>query len=386
MRCPGFEATENSNHDFNLYSSSNQFTFEFFKTVYSPQQNVVVSPLAMFLILSMVYHVANEKASAELQQLLHLPEDKQEVMLHLSHFFDQSRSNADGYRVSNVIFSKLTLNPAFYLPLEKRCGTERINLTNVDVVALANKWSLNKTADMFSIVSPATINLMTMMDIVMLNVISLNASWHTKFTPSDQHTFYFLDGEQDVEFMEVDFEGNYTSQIYYWTVEIPYEQSSNLSMIVIIPKDNANLTQLVNSFTLNDYQTIDMKQERKQISLEMPKFSAKNELNLLEILMQNGVKEMFEDGRFAFGLTGKLRVVQFVQSAVIDVDEAGTFAAAITIFGAIPFSAVGGGDKIMRVRVNRPFMYLIRNVISKEIVFIGHYSMLGGEKCNEKTV
>ncbi|XP_038116642.1 uncharacterized protein LOC6035042 [Culex quinquefasciatus] len=187
----------------------NQFTFEFFKTVYSPQQNVVVSPLAMFLILSMVYHVANEKASAELQQLLHLPEDKQEVMLHLSHFFDQSRSNADGYRVSNVIFSKLTLNPAFYLPLEKRCGTERINLTNVDVVALANKWSRNKTADMFSI-------------------------------------------------------------------------------------------------------------------------------------------EMFEDGRFAFGLTGKLRVVQFVQSAVIDVDETGTFAAAITIFGAIPFSADGGGDNIMR--------------------------------------
>ncbi|EDS39795.1 endopin-1 [Culex quinquefasciatus] len=386
MKCPGFEASVNSNHDVNLYSSSNQFTFEFFKTVYSPQQNVVVSPLAMFLILSMVYHVANEKASAELQQLLHLPEDKQEVMLHLSHFFDQSRSNADGYRVSNVIFSKLTLNPAFYLPLEKRCGTERVNLTNVDVVALANKWSLNKTADMFSIVSPATINLMTMMDIVMLNVISLNASWNTMFTPSDQHTFYFLDGEQDVEFMEVDFEGNYTSQINYWTVEIPYEQSSNLSMIVIIPKDNANIAQLVNSFTLNDYQTIDMKQERKQISLEMPKFSAKNELNLLEILMQSGVKEIFEDGRFAFGLTGKLRVVQFVQSAVIDVDETGTFAAAITIFGAIPFSADGGGDNIMRVRVNRPFMYLIRNVISKEIVFIGHYSMLGGEKCNEETV
>ncbi|EDS39799.1 serine protease inhibitor [Culex quinquefasciatus] len=148
-----------------LYSSSNQFTFEFFKTAYSPQQNVVVSPLAMFLILSMVYHVANEKASAELQQLLHLPEDKQE--------------------------------------------------------------------------------------------------------------------------------------------------------------------------------------------------------------------EIFEHGRFAFGLTGSLRVAQFVQSAVIDVDETGTFAAAFTIFGAVPFSAGGGADNIMIVRVNRPFMYLIRNVISKEIVFIGHYSMLG---------
>jgi serpin B len=63
-----------------------------------------------------------------------------------------------------------------------------------------------------------------------------------------------------------------------------------------------------------------------------------------------------------------LRIASVIHQANMTVDEKGTEAAAATVVG---FDTSGGGPEPIRLRVDRPFLVVLRDAPTGAIVFLG---------------
>jgi serpin B len=102
----------------------------------------------------------------------------------------------------------------------------------------------------------------------------------------------------------------------------------------------------------------------------MPKFAFGSSFDLARTLATMGMRDVFSDGADLSGMAGQpLKIDAVVHKARIAVDEKGTVAAAA-------FAAIGeppsDPSKFVVLRLNRPFVFLIRDMKTGIILFIGH--------------
>jgi serpin B len=104
-----------------------------------------------------------------------------------------------------------------------------------------------------------------------------------------------------------------------------------------------------------------------QMEILLPKLRLRNEVNLMDSLRALGITDAFAEGRADFsGIGGSkdCRLSVLVHESVLDLDEEGVVGAAATV-GVVGRSLPG------IVRVNRPFIFVIRDNRSGVILFIG---------------
>jgi serpin B len=107
-----------------------------------------------------------------------------------------------------------------------------------------------------------------------------------------------------------------------------------------------------------------------QVSLTFPKFSIETKAELGEVLAALGMPSAF-DGRADFsGITTaeQLVISNVIHQANIDVDEKGTEAAAAT---AVVMRATAMPAEPVSLRVDRPFLFALRDVPTGAILFLG---------------
>jgi serpin B len=109
-----------------------------------------------------------------------------------------------------------------------------------------------------------------------------------------------------------------------------------------------------------------------EVTLTMPKFEFDSEFSLNDTLAGMGMQDAFSPDEADFsGMTGnrELFISNVVHKAFVSVDEAGTEAAAATaVIGA--GGAAPGGPPV-EVTIDRPFVFLIRDIKTGAIIFIG---------------
>jgi serpin B len=113
------------------------------------------------------------------------------------------------------------------------------------------------------------------------------------------------------------------------------------------------------------------KRRYTEIHLSLPRWSSTTALDLVDSLKTLGVRDLFDPGRADLrGIADAgFYVSQVVHQATISVDEAGTEAAAAT---AVVGDTTGGGpEEEVTVAIDRPFIYLIRDSNTGEILFAG---------------
>jgi serpin B len=107
------------------------------------------------------------------------------------------------------------------------------------------------------------------------------------------------------------------------------------------------------------------------VELQLPKFSFSTTLNLVPILQGLGVKDLFEAHVANLsGMDGQmdLYVSAVVQQAIVEVDESGTVAAAAT---AATVSSASVVEEPPLVKIDHPFVFLIRDTRNGSILFVG---------------
>uniref|UniRef100_A0A8D1H2E7 Serpin domain-containing protein n=1 Tax=Sus scrofa TaxID=9823 RepID=A0A8D1H2E7_PIG len=356
-------------HNTAVVSSNTDFAFSLYKqlALTNPHENVIFSPLSVSMALAFLSLGARGPTLTELLEglkfnLTKTPEAEiHQGFQHLLSTLDRS-SNLLQLRLGNAMFidEQLELLDKFVQDAHELYHSEAFSTNFQDLEAarrLINDYVKNKTEGKI---------------VVLVNYIYFKAKWKTPFNPN-------LTTEADFHVsknrtVRVPMMGIRALTVPYFrdeelactVVELPY--TSNDSALFILPDDGrmaAVEAQLLPE-TLRRWR--DFLQPRWIVELYLPKFSISSDYRLHEILPQLGINEIFGDNANLSGITNTkhLKVSQVVHSAVLDVNEEGTEAAAAT---GIDIN-VRSLERIA-LHFNRPFLFVIISKDIQSVIFLG---------------
>ncbi len=154
----------------------------------------------------------------------------------------------------------------------------------------------------------------------------------------------------------------------YDALELPYD-GHELSMVILMPAegsfaafeqalDQAQLAAILESLSF------------ERIRLAMPRFEFHSKFGLTEALSALGMPEAFTDAADFSGIDGtqELLISDVIHEAFVAVDEEGTEAAAAT---AVVVGITSAPVDPREVRIDRPFLFLIRDIETGAVLFIG---------------
>jgi len=186
---------------------------------------------------------------------------------------------------------------------------------------------------------------------------------------TEDEPFYLLDGSKvTVPMMKQTKMFNYAEGQDYQAVELPYD-GSELSMIILLPREGQFKT-FEKSLDPRRLDEIVSKLEYAQVALKMPKFEFESDFSLKEVLVAMGMPIAFSGDADFSGMTGNrdLFIADVIHKAFVSVDEAGTEAAAAT---AVVMPTAMPPQELVEVTVDRPFVFLIHDIETGTILFIG---------------
>ena len=153
-------------------------------------------------------------------------------------------------------------------------------------------------------------------------------------------------------------------------VQLPYGNGA-FQMEAILP--SGDFAAFLASLSLARLQSWDKSVKTAKAELHFPKITAEfdTDENLVPVLKRMGMQKAFSpvEADFSNMSNDGLYVSNFRQKTFVKLDEKGTEAAAVTVADMRKNSA--GGDGSMFLLFDRPFVYLIREVSTGAILFIG---------------
>jgi serpin B len=153
----------------------------------------------------------------------------------------------------------------------------------------------------------------------------------------------------------------------YQAIELPYV-GEQISMIILLPKDGW-FEEFERSLDAKELASIVEGLKLETVVLTMPKFRLTSEFSLANTLAALGMQDAFTGAADFSGMDGtrSLFIDNVVHKAFVSVDEAGTEAAAATA----ALVHIGIPSRVIHITIDHPFIFLIRDIETKTILFIG---------------
>jgi serpin B len=162
-------------------------------------------------------------------------------------------------------------------------------------------------------------------------------------------------------------EGSYAEGDGYQAVELPY-LSDSVRMLILLPAEG-KFDAIASGLSDDFVQQMLSAMKQNSVTLTMPRFTFESENQLKAPLQALGMISAFGDADFS-GIDGtrSLFISEVYHKAFIAVDEKGTEAAAAT---AVVMRKVAVMEN-KTVTLDRPFIFLIYDKPTGEILFLGH--------------
>jgi serine protease inhibitor len=174
----------------------------------------------------------------------------------------------------------------------------------------------------------------------------------------------------------------YPDEHGFTMLEMPYK-GGELSMVVIAPRSPDGLAELEKKLTGDNLQAWVGKLQPRKVHVFVPKFKLETNYAMETMLQRMGMKRAFNDPRRPDGAqfdgmsqsedpAQKLYISKVLHKAFVEVNEKGTEAAAATaVIMAMPTAAPASIPFTPTFRADRPFVFLIRDVKTGSILFLG---------------
>lgn len=361
-------------------SGANDFAFQLSAALAETvdNDNFVCSPYSVWIPLAALVNAVDDESKDSLLSALNASgiseEDINNAASRMLYDLTKQRdkefaeeyneSYYDPLKIANAIFvdNDLTLKKEF---AQSFIDYYRGNIMNVDfssdeAVDAVNKWASENTEGLISNIiqefEPDTIA-------AIANAIYFSDRWDWEFntenttedifhSPTDDTTAFFMLREGD-------------NQTYYEDDKVqamPLRFKTGGGMYIILPKDG-DATGLLSSMTSEYFDEIKEDSIQATGKLLLPRFSIESDvMELKDTLMALGVPLFDED---AAPLTGGLVeenipvwLSSAVHKAVIEVDEKGTTAAAVTVMGAAGASMPIPTEPF-EMNCNKPFVFVL---------------------------
>uniref|UniRef100_A0A3B3W0Q4 Serpin B6 n=1 Tax=Poecilia latipinna TaxID=48699 RepID=A0A3B3W0Q4_9TELE len=231
-----------------------------------------------------------------------------------------------------------------------------------------NNWVEEKTQGKIrNMVVKGMVNNMTKM--VLVNAIYFKGKWSVPFQRSNTREVQFRLNKVTMPVLLCNGRASFIGQI----LEIPYEGKA-LSMLIFLPRqieDNETglkkLEDLLTAETFMEW-THPHEMEGGEIVVKLPRFKLEEKYELNKVLSSMGMVDAFDETKCDFsGMSSNkgLFLSQVSHKAFVEVNEEGTEAAAAT--GSLV------ADSVSYFTADHPFLFFIRNRITKTILFAGRF-------------
>ncbi|GBM18213.1 Serpin B8 [Araneus ventricosus] len=373
-----------------LALANNELAFNLHrKLVSGSSENVFFSPLSISSAFAMLFYGAKGDTAQELRQTLGY--EKADILNDLVHdtfsrFLSEvlkSGDSSDGYVLNAA--NAVLVDKHLELLEEYRSDVQdlyKAAVRDVDflteapkVVKEINAWVSEKTngkiEKLFDELSPSTV-------LVLLNAVYFKGTWKTQFEPKHTRDQVFYNNGLEsagkrVQLMHLTSQFPYASVDNFQALELPYK-GENVSMLILLPNQRDGLRALESSLTPEKLAEVQQQLYKTKVEVSLPKFKLQFEKELSPEVKALGANHIFSAGSADFsGMTPSKNVFvsQVLHKAIIEVNEEGSEAAAVT--GIVSNRMRPIVDRTPQFRADHPFLFAIveKGSNSNMILFLG---------------
>jgi serpin B len=373
-----------------LAQGSNAFGFDLYQRLRLKPGNVVISPASITTVLTLAWGGAQGDTKTQMGSVLHLAGAASEVMATSGRLARslQDPSRPIVFLIANQLFAERTykLVPSYVDQVKAAFGApaELLDFKTAPEPARVhiNLWIEGKTKHRVKdLVPPHGIGPNSRL--VLVNAIYFLGDWNFPFEPyATRPAPFFLTASEtkNVPTMTQENQLRIGQKDGVTAVEIPYK-GGEMSMLILIPDEIGGLSAVEKTLDANKLDALTSAMKAEWIWLSLPKFEVNpgDSLALGKDLKALGMPLAFDLKTADFtGIANppsrndRLVLDEVFHKAFVRVDEKGTEAAAATA-GGIPTGA-NAEDQPRQVKVDRPFLFLIRDNASGLVLFLGRVS------------
>ena len=319
-------------------------------------ENLIISPLSIFQILSLTANGA--RSDTQLEMVKTLQNDDIDTLNSINYEILNMLKDYETVEIANAVMSRFTpLQP--FLEIAKNYSAPHEILESVEQV---NNWCDEKTHGKITKILD---RLESSVQMILLNAVYFKGIWRNKFKEmyTKEKPFYNLGKEEIL----VDTMTQLTRFRYYednkmQAVELPFEKD-HISALVILPRENMDINRYIMSLEKDTLYNIVNNLKTSKVNLELPKFELEFSTSLKEVLQYMGMEIPFSDYADFSGLREKnnLKIDDVLHKTYLKVYEDGCEAAAVTAVVIKVTSAAPTPEKIYEMKVNRQFLFILRS-------------------------
>lgn len=362
---------ENSNAKSNY--SDIDFSLRFLK-MENKKENMIYSPLSIKYALKMLIDGANGNTRTQIENVIgntnlaKYNNVKDILSLANALYIRDTYSKFVKEEYQNILFDK------YNAEIKYDAFKDASNINN---------WISNKTFGQINNMISDNIVTDPNNKMVLINALAIDMEWKAKFDGENTNgnTFYLDDGSS--MFATTMSKETGSDSISYYkdndvtvlAMELEQYDNEQMEFVAIMPKDN--LSDYVKNFSMKDFENITnnlkLASETKHgLDISIPRFSFDYDLNLEEDLKSLGITDAFTDSAdFSNMSKTSLYVGGALHKANIDFTEKGIKAAAVTVIYMTESASLAEENKPIEIKIDKPFMYVIRDKKTNEIWFVG---------------
>ena len=358
----------------NYNYANNELDFKFLK-MENKKANIVYSPLSIKYALQMLNEGANGNTKTQIENVL---------------------GNTNVIKYDNIkdvlsLANALYIRDTYSQHVKSEYKTKLLNKYNAEIkyddfrsAYNINNWIENKTFGQIKNMLNDEIVTNPYNEMFLINALAIDMEWEEEFDLENTHEgiFYLENGEEmSATMMNKNTKSNNTSyyedgEITAISMDLKKYKDEQLEFIAIMPKEN--LENYVENFEVNTLQKItnnltSASKTKNGLNIFIPRFSFDYELSLTEHLKSLNITDAFNHNLADFSNMSNLSpfwVSEALHKANIDFSEKGVKAAAATVIYMTDSAAIAKKEPIT-VKINKPFMYLIKDKQTNAIWFVG---------------
>jgi serpin B len=212
---------------------------------------------------------------------------------------------------------------------------------------------------------------------VILNAVYFKGDWATPFEFEDTRDMPFnVSSSEVIEVPTMNQTDDFSlvERGKYRAISLPYK-GGKVSMAVVLPNEGVGMDDVVKDLSSVGFQSFwkDLSTVYPQeVRVSFPKFKIKGDYDLVPSFKSLGLKDAFgANADFSKISIQQLVIDQIKHKAIVEVDETGTVAAAVT---AIGMAASLAPQKPLPFKVDRPFLFFLVDNETGTILFMGRVS------------
>lgn len=367
--------------------ASNRFGFRLLVELYAgePGENHFISPLSASMALGMALNGADGRTYEAMRSTLGFTETELASVNESYAGLIELLRGLDP-RVEFLLGNSVWLQPdwPFLSEYEGRvteafdARVENVDFSDPATAEAINGWvSEGTNGKIEELVTP---DMLEGLVALLANTVYFKGEWSDRFDESDTSPadFHLADGSTvSVPMMSHEMDSVATAAGEgYRAADLPYG-GRVFSMTIVLPAEGTSLDSLVGAVDAEEWRAlVEQLGDGGEVRVEMPRFELTYDARLDSALAEMGMAPAFSTDSADFSRMAEIPpctsgvdpclYIQWVkQKSFVQVNEEGTEAAAATGVGAAPTSAPP------TFRVDRPFVFAIRERLSGTVLFVG---------------